>query len=202
VNNGLKIDQRLLVTSSPDSVSWLPTVRPELCGEDRNTFSILAAYQCEGPAWLKNQYFFPMRIANLPYTRAAIVLLPFPFISMRPSLSFLPLAALLLGSLSLSSCGGRENGTSTSTPTSTLGTESNASKVGGTDAPMGAPADGTGSASTNGMDTGNSMNGGGSGSSGTSNTGATMGNSPAASAGTPTSGGPGASGTTNGTGAK
>ncbi|WP_125917217.1 hypothetical protein [Hymenobacter coccineus] len=115
---------------------------------------------------------------------------------MRPFLSFLPLTALLLGSLSLSSCGGGENGTST--PTSTLGTESNASKVGGiadstgVGSTMGAPANGTGNTSPNGADTGNSMNGGGTGSTGTSNTGATMGSSPAGSAGT------GAGGTTNG----
>ncbi|WP_140465988.1 hypothetical protein [Hymenobacter nivis] len=112
---------------------------------------------------------------------------------MRPSHFFLPLAALLLGGLSLSSCGGSEN--STSTPTSTLGVESNAGKVGGladstAGGAMGVPTGGTGNASMDGTDTGNSMNGGGTGSSGTSNTGATMGNSPA---GTSTTGSTGAS---------
>ena len=99
------------------------------------------------------------------------------------------LAALALGGLLLGSCGG--NGASTSTPSSTLGTDSAATKVGGMPDSLntGAPAGGT------------TMNGGGSGSSGTSNTGSTMGGNPAGTAGTPTVGGTGASGTTNSTGA-
>lgn len=106
------------------------------------------------------------------------------------------LAALVLGGLFLGSCGG--SGTSTSTPSSTLGTDSAATKVGGmadttgAGGPMSAPAGGTG---------GTTMNGGGTGSSGTSNTGSTMGGT-TGSAGSPTSGSTGgASGTTNGTGA-
>lgn len=90
-------------------------------------------------------------------------------------------AALALGGLFLGSCGG---GTSTSTPSSTLGTDSAAGKVGGM-------AD---SAATSGS----TLNGS---SPGTSTTGGTMSGSPASTTGTPTTGGTGASGTTNGTGA-
>jgi len=91
------------------------------------------------------------------------------------------LAALALGGLLLGSCGG--NGASTSTPSSTLGTDSAATKVGGM-------ADTTGTGGT--MSTPAST--------GTSTTGGTM-SSPASTTGTPTTGGTGASGTTNGTGA-
>jgi hypothetical protein len=42
------------------------------------------------------------------------------------------LIALLLGSLFLSACGGSQADVSTSTPSSTLGTDSAATKVGGT----------------------------------------------------------------------
>ncbi|GAB3637187.1 hypothetical protein GCM10027422_27770 [Hymenobacter arcticus] len=67
-------------------------------------------------------------------------------------------AALLLGGLLLGACGGNSN-TSTSTPTSTLGTDSAATKVGGmptdtantTGGVMPAPKGGTGpSGTTNG----------------------------------------------------
>lgn len=94
----------------------------------------------------------------------------------------------MLGGLLLGSCGG--NGASTSTPSSTLGTDSAATKVGGmpdslnSGGPMSPPAGGSGA-----------MN-----STGTSTTGGTM-SSPASTTGTPTTGGTGASGTTNGTGA-
>lgn len=100
--------------------------------------------------------------------------------------------ALVLGGLLLGSCGG--NGASTSTPSSTLGTDSAATKVGGmpdsldTGSPLAAPASGS-----------ETMN---SAAPGTSGTGASSpGSSPAGTAGTPTVGGTGASGTTNSTGA-
>ena len=101
-------------------------------------------------------------------------------------------AALALGGLLLGSCGG--NGASTSTPSSTLGTDSAATKVGGmpdslnSGSPTGTPAGGSGA-----------MNNTAPGTSGTG-TSAT-GSSPAGTAGTPTVGGTGASGTTNSTGA-
>ena len=96
------------------------------------------------------------------------------------------LAALLLGGLCLSACGGNGN-TATSTPTSTLGTDSAATKVGGMADTTG--AGGTMSAPTGGTG-GTSMSGNGTTGTGSNNT-----------AGTPTTGGTGASGTTNGTGA-
>ena len=102
------------------------------------------------------------------------------------------LVALVLGGLLLGSCGG--NGASTSTPSSTLGTDSAATKVGGmpdslnSGSPTGAPASGSGA--MNGTAPGTSATG-------TSATGS----SPAGTAGTPTVGGTGASGTTNSTGA-
>lgn len=43
-----------------------------------------------------------------------------------------PLAALLLSALVLPACGGNQADVHTSTPTSTLGTDSAAAKVGGT----------------------------------------------------------------------
>jgi len=101
-------------------------------------------------------------------------------------------AALVLGSLLLGSCGG--NGASTSTPSSTLGTDSAATKVGGmpdslnSGSSTGAPASGSGA-----------MNGTAPGTSGTGTS--APGSSPAGTAGTPTVGGTGASGTTNSTGA-
>lgn len=49
---------------------------------------------------------------------------------MKQALFGRTLAALLLGGLLLGACGGNSN-TSTSTPTSTLGTDSAATKVGG-----------------------------------------------------------------------
>ena len=51
--------------------------------------------------------------------------------------SYLAPAALLVGGLLLASCGGKGADTPTTTPTSTLGTDSAATKVGG------APADTT-----------------------------------------------------------
>ncbi|MGI4760830.1 MAG: hypothetical protein ACRYF0_08995 [Janthinobacterium lividum] len=91
------------------------------------------------------------------------------------------LAALVLGGLFLGSCGG--NGTSTNTPSSTLGTDSAATKVGGM-------PDSAGTGAMNSTAPGTSATG-------TSPTGS----SPAGTAGTPTVGGTGASGTTNSTGA-
>jgi hypothetical protein len=107
------------------------------------------------------------------------------------------LAALVIGGLFLGSCGG--NGASTSTPSSTLGTDSAATKVGGipdstgAGGSMGAPAGGTGGATSNSTDPNTSATG-------TSATGSAT-SSPAGTAGTPTMGGTGASGTTNSTGA-
>ncbi len=69
--------------------------------------------------------------------------------------SYLTLAALLFGGLLLGSCGGNQaNNTPTTTPSSTLGTDSAATKVGGmpTDtAGIGAPPTG---ASTSASSTG------------------------------------------------
>jgi hypothetical protein len=96
---------------------------------------------------------------------------------MNTSFSGRAVVALALGGLLLGSCGG--NGASTSTPSSTLGTDSAATKVGGM-----ADTTGTGTPA----------------STGTSSTEGTM-SSPASTTGTPTTGGTGASGTTNGTGA-
>jgi len=111
------------------------------------------------------------------------------------SLSGRALAALVAGGLFFGSCGG--NGASTNTPSSTLGTDSAATKVGGmpdSTGAMGAPAGGTNGATMNSTDPNTSATG-------TSATGSTMSNSPAGTAGTPTMGGTGASGTTNSTGA-
>jgi hypothetical protein len=114
------------------------------------------------------------------------------------SLSGRALAALIAGGLFFGSCGG--NGASTSTPSSTLGTDSAATKVGGmpdstgASGTMGAPAGGSGSATVNSTDPNTSATG-------TSSTGNATSNSPAGTAGTPTMGGTGASGTTNSTGA-
>jgi hypothetical protein len=66
---------------------------------------------------------------------------------MQRSTSLLFLAALLVGGLVLSSCGGSENGTSTST--SALDTESGVSKTSGMADSTGAPTSGTGIASPN-----------------------------------------------------
>lgn len=51
---------------------------------------------------------------------------------MSSSTSSRALVALLLGGLFFSACGGDQAGGSTNTPTSTLGTDSAATKVGGT----------------------------------------------------------------------
>jgi hypothetical protein len=58
------------------------------------------------------------------------------------------LATLLLGGLMLSACGGNQADVSTSTPTSTLGTDSAATKVGG------APLDSASVAPSAGLSTG------------------------------------------------
>jgi hypothetical protein len=111
------------------------------------------------------------------------------------SLSGRALAALIAGGLFFGSCGG--NGASTSTPSSTLGTDSAATKVGGmpdstgASGTMGAPAGGTGGGNSTDPNTS---------ATGTSATGSAT-SSPAGTAGTPTMGGTGASGTTNSTGA-
>lgn len=84
---------------------------------------------------------------------------------MRQLLSYQNFLALLLGGLLLGACGGN-NGTTTSTPTSTLGTDSAATKVGGTpttdaaadtaatNTTMGVPAGRTGTTPANTMGTG------------------------------------------------
>lgn len=59
-----------------------------------------------------------------------------------------PFAALLLGGLFLTACGGNQADVRTSTPTSTLGTDSAAAKVGGT------PPDSAGVAPAAGLSTG------------------------------------------------
>ena len=59
-----------------------------------------------------------------------------------------PLAALLLSSLCLTACGGNQADISTNTPTSTLGTDSAAAKVGG------APLDSASVAPSAGLSTG------------------------------------------------
>ena len=100
---------------------------------------------------------------------------------MRHFNPFFTLAALLLSGTLLSSCGGGSD-TKTSTPSSTLGTDSAATQVGGM-------PDSTGGRGT-------TLSGSGPGSTGTSGAGTTMGG-----AGHPAAGGTGASGTTNGTGA-
>jgi len=102
---------------------------------------------------------------------------------MTYSFSGRALAALALGGLLLGSCGG--NGAATSTPSSTLGTDSAATKVGGMPDSLT-----TGSGAMNGTAPGTSATGA-----------AAPGGSPAGTAGTPTVGGTGASGTTNSTGA-
>lgn len=104
------------------------------------------------------------------------------------SLSGRTLAALVAGGLFLGSCGG--NGASTSTPSSTLGTDSAATKAGGMPDSTGA----AGGATINSTGPNTSATG-------TSSTGNATSNSPAGTAGTPTMGGTGASGTTNSTGA-
>jgi hypothetical protein len=112
---------------------------------------------------------------------------------MTYSFSGRALAALALGGLLLGSCGG--NGASTNTPSSTLGTDSAATKVGGMPDSLntGTPAGGSGGA-MNSTAPGTSATG-------TSATGSATSNSPAGTAGTPTMGGTGASGSTNSTGA-
>ncbi len=97
---------------------------------------------------------------------------------MRQATTGRALAALLAGSLFLGACG--NGNVSTNTPTSTLGTDSAAAKVGGTVDSVGAANVGT--------------SGNGAGTSGVG--GATTGG-----AGAPATGGTGPSGTTNGTGA-
>lgn len=62
------------------------------------------------------------------------------------------LVALLLGGLLLGACGG--NGPATSTPSSTLGTDSAATKVGGTPADSAATPPPTGTAPAEGLSTG------------------------------------------------
>jgi hypothetical protein len=59
-----------------------------------------------------------------------------------------PCSALLLGGLFLTACGGNQADVSTSTPTSTLGTDSAAAKVGGT------PPDSAAAAPSAGLSTG------------------------------------------------
>ncbi|MVN78177.1 hypothetical protein GO988_17755 [Hymenobacter sp. HMF4947] len=51
---------------------------------------------------------------------------------MRNSMSYRALAALLLGGSLLGACNGNADNTTTSTPSSMLGTDSAATKVGGT----------------------------------------------------------------------
>lgn len=109
---------------------------------------------------------------------------------MTYSFSGRALPALLLGGLLLGACSGGGSDTPTNTPSSTLGTDSSATKVGGlpdslnTGSSMSAPASGA-------------MNGS---STNTAPTGSSPG-SASGTAGNPTVGGTGASGTTNNTGA-
>ncbi|GAA4494261.1 hypothetical protein GCM10023172_04070 [Hymenobacter ginsengisoli] len=107
---------------------------------------------------------------------------------MNYSASGRALSALLLGGLLLGACSGGSSDTHTNTPSSTLGTDSAATKVGGM-------PDSTGTSGTMSAPASGAMNG-----TSTSPTGGTPG-SASGTAGNPTVGGTGASGTTNNTGA-
>jgi len=119
-----------------------------------------------GPAGqLAGRAKFSYLIAEYPVLKSSCYFLnsffntnSYPF--MRQLLSYQNFLALLLGGLLLGACGGNSN-TTTSTPTSMLGTKSAATKVGGTSADtaattttMGVPAGRTVTTPANTMGTG------------------------------------------------